>query len=219
MRALIIGAGAQGRVTLDILRAQARHDRIDFIDEDERLWGSQVNGSQVIGNLQEALGQSVSGVEVIVALGHPRARLAVAERVRERHIPFLNAVHPSAVVMPSVKMGSGNMIGATAVVNTDSQVGDHTIINTGAVIEHDCLVAHGATIGPGAHLGARSSMGTGAFLGTGAIVLSRVAIGEEAVLAAGAVLTHDLPQRVLAMGVPARIREQIDEGFDWGRLL
>ena len=219
MRAWIIGAGAHGRVILDVLRAQARHDRIDFIDEDERLWGTQVNGSQVIGNLQQALDQPASGAEVIVALGHPRKRLAVARKVQERGVPFLNAIHPSAVIMPSVRLGSGNMIGATAVVNTDSKVGDHTIINTGAVIEHDCVVADGVVIGPGAHLGGRSSVGAGAFIGTGAILLSRVTVGTEAVVGAGAVLTHDLPERVLAMGVPARVREPIDENFNWGRLL
>jgi sugar O-acyltransferase (sialic acid O-acetyltransferase NeuD family) len=217
MKALIVGAGAQGRVILDILRASNEHECIEFVDENQALWGTAVNGALVRGNVEQAL--RAPGVAFILALGNPKVRLALSQRIEECGGMFLNAIHPSAVVMPSVRMGKGNMIGAMTVVNTNASVGNHTIINTGAVVEHDCAIADGAQISPGAHLGARARMDRCAFVATGSIVLSRVSIGAEAVVAAGAVVTKDLPARVLVKGIPARVCERLGEDFNWSRVL
>jgi acetyltransferase-like isoleucine patch superfamily enzyme len=48
----------------------------------------------------------------------------------------------------------------------------------------------------------------GAWLGTGVIVLSGVRIGKGAVIAAGAVVSRDIPDDGVAMGVPARVLKQ-----------
>jgi acetyltransferase-like isoleucine patch superfamily enzyme len=50
-------------------------------------------------------------------------------------------------------------------------------------------------------------------------VLSRVNIGAGSVVAAGSMVTRDVPERVLVKGVPARIVERLDQGFDWKRVL
>lgn len=204
---------------MDILRARHCYDSIEFIDDDERHWGRMVNGASVKGGLEFALRQNPGGLAMIVALGNPEIRTQIGERIRKASIPLCNAIHPSAVVMPSVILGVGNMIAATAVVNTDARVGDNVIINTGAVIEHDCVLQDGSAVSPGAHLGGRVRLESHAFVGTGAIVLSRVTVGSGAVVAAGAVVTRDVPERVLVRGVPARIAEQLHTPFDWRRVL
>jgi sugar O-acyltransferase (sialic acid O-acetyltransferase NeuD family) len=219
MRTLIVGAGAQGRVIADILRARGGHDAIAFIDENESLWGAEVNGIPVLGGLAEVLRGNVQDLAMIVALGNPMVRLRVAKRIEEGGVALLNAIHPSAVVMPSAKIGRGDMVAANAVLNSNARIGNHVIVNTGAVVEHDCVVADLAAIGPGAHLGGRVTLGRAAFVSTGAIVVSRRSIGAESVVGAGAVVTRDLPERVLALGVPARIVEHLDETFDWNRVL
>jgi acetyltransferase-like isoleucine patch superfamily enzyme len=45
----------------------------------------------------------------------------------------------------------------------------------------------------------------GAWLGTGVIVLTGVRIGKGAVVGAGSVVWRDVPDRALAVGVPARV--------------
>jgi len=218
MTRFIFGAGPQGRVILDILRARNEGHIVRFLDDNPQLAGLEVNGVPVVGGL-DRLESSADRVAVIVALGNPLARLAVAQRAQVRGIRSFNAVHPSAVIMASATIGVGNMIAAGVVINSNAHVADHVIVNTGAVLEHDAFVAEGATICPGVHVGGRVCLERGAFIGTGAILLPRVTIGAGAVVAAGAVVTRSVESSVLVKGSPARSVETINDQFDWRRVL
>lgn len=218
MNAFIIGAGAQGRVILDILRAQGRHESITFVDDAPSLRGTEVNGAPVRIGIDEIVAPEKEW-EAIIALGNPELRIALSARLSARGFRLLNAIHPSAVVMPTVCLGQGIMIGANAVVNSNAILRDSVIVNTGAVIEHDCLIQAGAAVGPGARLGGRVRVENHGFIAAGATVISRVSIGARTVVGAGAVVTKDLPADVLAVGVPARIRETTGPSFDWRRVL
>ena len=90
---------------------------------------------------------------MIIALGNPDRRRAVAAKIERAGITFVNAIHPSAVVTASARLGQGTMVGATAVINSNAAIGDHAIINTGAIVEHDTRVEEYAAVGPGAQLG------------------------------------------------------------------
>lgn len=52
-------------------------------------------------------------------------------------------------------------------------------------------------------------IGDNVWLGARSIVLPGVHIGDHAVIGAGSVVTHSLPPRTLAAGVPARVIKQI----------
>jgi acetyltransferase-like isoleucine patch superfamily enzyme len=45
----------------------------------------------------------------------------------------------------------------------------------------------------------------GADIGTGAVILPGITVGEGAIVGAGAVVTHDVPDRAIVAGVPARV--------------
>jgi acetyltransferase-like isoleucine patch superfamily enzyme len=49
----------------------------------------------------------------------------------------------------------------------------------------------------------------GVYVGTAAIILSGVSIGRESVIGAGAVVTKNIPSRVVAHGVPAKVVRSI----------
>jgi acetyltransferase EpsM len=95
------------------------------------------------------------------------------------------------------------------IVNPAATIGENVILNTAASVDHDCVVADGAHIAPGVHLGGGVHIGRGAWVGIGATVRDHVTIGDECVIGAGAVVLQDIPARVVAYGVPARISKQI----------
>ncbi len=61
------------------------------------------------------------------------------------------------------------------------------------------------------------SIGAGSWLGTNAVVLPGVSIGRHVAVGAGSVVTADLPDGVVAAGVPARIiKDAPDTDTDTG---
>ena len=48
---------------------------------------------------------------------------------------------------------------------------------------------------------------TGAAIGANTTIIPGVCIGEGAFVAAGSIVTHDVPDHMMAIGTPARIKE------------
>ncbi len=69
------------------------------------------------------------------------------------------------------------------------------------------------TISPGANLAGDVVVGKRTYVGMGAIVLEKRRIGEQSIIGAAAVVTRDVPDRVKAMGMPARIIAKNVEGL------
>lgn len=53
----------------------------------------------------------------------------------------------------------------------------------------------------------------GTWIGTGALILPGVTIGEYCIIGAGAVVTSDIPDHTLALGVPARPVKLLEKKF------
>lgn len=212
-RWLLVGAGAQGRVVLEALRAMAPEDEIAFADDEPTRLGQHVLGARVVSDVA-----SVRGADALIVLtvGHNLARLALAARLEG--VTFGVVVHPSAVVAPSATLAPGAMVLPGALVHTGAVVGSHAIVNTGAALDHDGVLGEGASLAPGVRSGGRVSVGRAAFVSTGVVLAARAVVGEGSIVGAGSVVVREVPARVVAYGCPARpIRAVRDE--DWSRAL
>jgi sugar O-acyltransferase (sialic acid O-acetyltransferase NeuD family) len=214
-RIFVYGAGGHGKVVADILACKAESEFAGFVDDREEMWGARVIGLPVFGDgqwLREEAGRS--RVAVALGVGNGRARRQIAERCAAWGVGILTLVHARAVVSRSAQLGCGTVVMAGAVVNSDARVGAGAIVNSGAVVEHDVEIGHYAHIAPRAAMGGAARLGEFSHLGMGAVVLERVRVGSHAIVGAGAVVVKNLPDEVVAMGVPARICRLVgrDEG-------
>lgn len=124
-------------------------------------------------------------------------------------------IHPDAVVIGRVVIGSESTVWPTAVLRGDHgtiTVGRRTSIQDGTVVhctaELDTAIGDDCTVGHLAHLEG-CTIDDGALVGSGATVLHRALVGAGALVAAQALVspgTH-IPPGALARGVPARIVE------------
>ena len=219
MKWAIVGAGAQGRVTLDILRAANAEDEFVFLEDNPKLTGRRVCQTEVVARAVFLANCDPRESCAIIAIGHNERRLEVAEELARVGVRFGNAIHPSATIMPSAMLGVGIMLCPGAIVGTAATVGDHALINSNAVVEHDCAIGAGASLSPGAHMAGRVRIGCAAFVGTGASLNPRITIGRQAIIGTGAVVTTDVRPGMLAYGAPAREVRPVDAERDWGRLL
>ncbi|MBN1781685.1 acetyltransferase [bacterium] len=214
---LLIGAGSQGRVVLDVLLARGRAVT-GFLDDDPSLPGHPVRGLPVLGTVGTAAEYGGTH-EIVLSIGNNETRCRLMERLNLPEANYANAVHPSAVIFSSATIGHGNMIFAQTFVGSDARIGNHVILNNGCIVEHDCEIHDFAALGPGCSMGGRVHIHEGAFISTGVTIAPRIRIGKNSVVGAGAVVVQDLPDYVLAYGVPARIVRKIGAGELWDRLL
>lgn len=135
-------------------------------------------------------------------------------------------VHPTAVLIGDVIVGSDVYIGPCAclrgdfgrlVLESGSNLQDtcvmHGFPDIDTVIETEGHIGHGAVI-HGCHVG------TNAMVGMNAVVMDKAVIGESSIVAASAFVRAgaDLPARSLIVGVPAKVvRELTDDEIAWKR--
>jgi sugar O-acyltransferase (sialic acid O-acetyltransferase NeuD family) len=211
-RIFVYGAGGHGKVVADILLANRDSEFAGFVDDREERCGTRVTGFPVLGDYQwlrqEALN---SRIAVALGVGENRCRQLLVERFSRSGIEILTLVHPAATVSQSARLDRGTVVMAGAIINPDARVGAGVIVNSGAVVEHDVEIGDYAHVAPNAALAGAAHLGAFSHLGLGAMVLPAVHIGCYTMVGAGAVVVRNLPDQVVATGVPARIRRQIGQ--------
>jgi UDP-N-acetylbacillosamine N-acetyltransferase len=210
-RLVIWGASGHALVVADIIRLVKQFNIVGFIDDTgAERHNTEFGGAHILGGREQLDELARTGVtNLICAIGDCRSRLELAAMAEAKGFSLAQAIHPRSVVASDVRVGRGTVIAAGAVVNSGSSIGENVIINTSAGVDHECDIAEGAHIGPGANLGGRVSIGRGTWIGIGAVIRDRVNVGSRAVVGAGAVVVADLPDDVLAYGVPARVIRKI----------
>lgn len=147
----------------------------------------------------------------LVAIGgtHGKDRLEIQSFLGSHGLHPATAVHPSAFVAASVKLGDGCHVLAHAAVAADTVMGKACIVNTKASVDHESRLGQAVHIAPGATLAGCVSVGDFSLIGAGAVVLPRVRVGANVIVGAGSVVTRDVPDNRVAYGNPARIVREL----------
>ncbi len=205
MDCVIIGAGGHGRVVLDIMQHEGRHEVVGFLDSNPDLHGRLMDGVEVLGPIQRLAGLKEQGVRgAIVAVGHNGTRRSFGEQVQRLGHELVSAVHPSANIANNVSIGRGVVVAAGALVCAHCQIGDGVILNTGCLVDHETMIGTACHLCPGVKIAGRVTIESGAFVGIGATVIQHVRVGHDSVIGAGAVVLKDVPPMSTVVGLPAR---------------
>ncbi|MEQ1728003.1 MAG: acetyltransferase [Vicinamibacterales bacterium] len=207
VRVVIVGAGGQGQVVADILHAAGPAGglrAIGFVDDAPERVGASVLGLPVHGGIDVLATLPHDAVVVAIGDNAVRARISLSlESLGER---LVSVRHPFSSVAASAQIGVGCMISAGAVITPSVRLGRGVLVNTNASIDHDTLVEDFAHVACGAVVGGSAFIGARSLVGIGAAVMSGRRVGADAVVGAGALVHRDLPDGVVAFGVPARPR-------------
>jgi sugar O-acyltransferase (sialic acid O-acetyltransferase NeuD family) len=203
----IIGAGGHGKVVLDVARSMEIYS--DFYFLDHGATADECDGVQVIRD-RSLPPDPDPETHVFVAIGMDNTRRLELTReylARGYRVPVL--IHSTAHVAQSASIAHGTVLMAQSAVNPGATIGTACIINTGATVDHDCDIHDGAHISPGAHLSGNVQVGMCSHLGTGCSVKhgdshsGKIKIGDYCKIGIGAAVISDIPDGVVAAGVPA----------------
>jgi sugar O-acyltransferase (sialic acid O-acetyltransferase NeuD family) len=132
--------------------------------------------------------------------------------VKAMGFAFATLVHPTAHVSHRSTLGAGTSLNAGCIVAGFTRVGAYVQVNRGVTIGHHTVIEDYVTLQPGVNVAGNCRIGPHTYVGIGATLVDGLSIGAHCVVGAGAVVTRDLPDRVLALGVPARVVQTDIEG-------
>ena len=138
---------------------------------------------------------------------------ALGDRVPTIHASAF--VHPDAVLIGDVTIGSESSVWPTAVLRGDHgaiRVGSQTSIQDGTIVHCtgtlDTIIGDRVVVGHNVHLEG-CTIADDCLIGSGSVVLHRVVVHQWALVGAGAMVPNgmEIPSGAMALGVPARIKE------------
>ncbi|MFA5294470.1 MAG: DapH/DapD/GlmU-related protein [Methanoregulaceae archaeon] len=115
------------------------------------------------------------------------------------------AIGTASVIEGYGSIGSGVRIQSMVFVPTNTEIRDRVFIGPGVVLTNDRYPPAGKPELRGPVLE------EGSVIGARAVILPGVRVGEGAAVAAAAVVTRDVPAGMMAVGMPARVREMPKE--------
>ena len=145
-------------------------------------------------------------------------------------------VSPEALVGEGSIIWNWTKVRESARIGNDVSIGQHCYIGHGVVIGCQCKIQNGVNIYNGVTVGDEvfigpsvtftndlhprvvgewsvvpTVVGRGASIGANATIICGVTLGQHCMVAAGAVVTRDVPDYALVMGVPARIIDYVNK--------
>lgn len=191
----LYGASGHAKVIMDILRAN-QIEIEGLIDDNPEI--NELSGYPVFHQRDDLS-------PLIISIGNNRIRRMIAGKLK---LKFGIAIHPSAIISPSVKIGEGTVIMPGVIINADVVIGKHCIINTGATIDHECVIEDYCHIAPGVNISGCTTVGEGTWIGIGSCIIQGLHIGNNCMIGAGSVVVKDIPDAVIAFGNPCRVRKK-----------
>ena len=213
---IVIGAKGFAKELLEdltSLRYGYNQTNLYFFDNvTENLPDKLFNKFQIIRSITdvENIFKNISN-EFSIGIGTPKHRKDLMEKFESI------GGAPKTIVSELSRIGSfDNFIGIGTTIMAGTQITNSVKIGKGVLINLNCTVGHDANIEnyveltPSVNISGHCNIGALTTLGTGAVVIPGVTIGKNCVIGAGSVVTKDVPDNSVVVGVPGKIIKTLD---------
>ncbi|MDN3676703.1 acetyltransferase [Flavobacterium paronense] len=205
---LVIGAKGFAKEVLEVLHQSNQLENLVFYDDvnvdiPEELFRQfpVMKSEDVAANYFKTVSCKFS-----IGIGNPVLRKKLYDRFVTLGGEFTSTISPLATIGSfDVKIGDGSNVLSGAVFSNGSELGKGCIVYYNSIITHDCIVGDFVEISPGVILLGRSTIGSYSQIGANTTILPDIKVGKNVIIGSGSVVTKDLPDNCVAVGVPAKI--------------
>jgi sugar O-acyltransferase (sialic acid O-acetyltransferase NeuD family) len=195
MNKAIIGAGGLGREIYVSLNRLDKISCIFFVDD--YYYNNEPNTFPLSKFNPERY-------EVIVALGDPKARFEMVQKL-PKETQYFTFIHPSAQILSKdINIGKGSFIGANCVLTTNIQLGSYSILNRNVNIGHDCSIGSYFSAMTGSVISGNVTIGEYFYMGNNSSIREKITIGDNIKIGMNAAVVKNITQPGTYVGVPVK---------------
>jgi len=141
--------------------------------------------------------------EVLIAVGNSNDRKKIADKL-PKNTKFFNFIHPSALIYPTVSLGTGCFIGAYSIITTNIKMGDHLLLNRGNHVGHDTIIGDYFSMMPGSIVSGNCTIGDCVYLGSNSTIKEKITIYDNVIVGMGSCVVKNILEPGTYVGVPTK---------------
>ena len=204
---IIVGAKGFALEVIDILLQNDYKDSIFFYDDINNFDNLFIDEKyKIIANEADlSIHANHQKFDFTLGLGNPILRKKMYDKFISLGGVLQSTISKNANISNLyVYINNGANIFAGAHIANNVIIGIASIIYYNSIITHDCVLGDFVEISPGAILLGKCQIGDFTQIGAGAKILPNIKIGKNVIIGAGAVVTKDVPDNQVLVGVPAK---------------
>ena len=203
---ILIGGGGHCKSCIDVIEQEGSYEIAGIVDVKEKV-GDKILGYPIIGTDKDIEQISKQYDNFLITIGQLktsaiRTRLFTQLTQLNKNIPSI--ISPSAYVSKHAKIGAGTIVMHHAIVNASAIIGNNCIVNTNSLIEHDVTMGNHNHVSTFAVVNGGVIIGNDCLIGSGTTIIQSVSIGNNVTLGAGAVVSKNITEQGVYIGVPAK---------------
>jgi sugar O-acyltransferase (sialic acid O-acetyltransferase NeuD family) len=196
MKKGIIGYGGFGREIYHSLDLMERIGLKFFVDD---VWYNEENPDCLPISKFDP-----KEYEVIVAIGNPKDRENVINRL-PKNTKFFTHIHPSVQILgDDVEVGEGSVICAGSILTTNIKIGKHAHLNLMTTIGHDTTIGDFFTTAPGAKISGNCVISNKVYVGTNASIREKIKVCDDVTIGLNAGVVKHITEPGTYVGVPSK---------------
>ena len=138
------------------------------------------------------------------AIGNLFHRKKTVDIILSKGGKFINLIHPTAIISPSVKLGIGVGIKSFCVLASDVVVEDFTFLQSSVIMGHDVHIGNFCQVNSFAFFAGHVKVHDLVSVNAGVRIIQNVVVEEESVVGIGSVVLRRVKKNTTVFGNPAK---------------